>query len=244
MIDSIQYHGKRPENLGAAEYRLTSQIDGRGVYSFCMCPGGFVVPSATGKDQIVVNGMSAAGRNSKWSNAAIVVETRPEDIPEDFVVKAKENGCKDLAGLYWRTWLEKLTYENGNGQKAPAQRIVDFLDGTHSSYIPSTSYAPGVVSSNLDQWLPSQIKDRLAGGFRAFDQNMKGFICSEALMIASETRTSTPVRIVRDKETGECLVLKNLYPAGEGSGYSGGIVSSAMDGENICVSIAEKLLKP
>ena len=242
LIDSIQYHGSSPLNLGAAEYRLTSQVEERGVYSFCMCPGGFVVPSATGRDQIVVNGMSAAGRNSRWSNAAIVVETRPEDIPQEFTDKAKANGAIQLAGLYWRTYLEHLTYTNGQGQKAPAQRMVDFLDKKDSVTLPSSSYAPGLVSSRLDKWLPPQIALRLAQGFKLFDKSMKGFISPDAVMIASETRTSTPVRIVRSKDTGECTALANLYPAGEGAGYSGGIVSSAMDGENICTLIAERLL--
>lgn len=241
LIDEIQYHGKRPENLGAAEYRLVSQQNERGVYSFCMCPGGFVVPSATAPNQIVVNGMSSAGRNSAWSNAAIVIETRPEDIPEEFVKIANEKGIPQLAGLYYRTWLEEETYRNGDGQKAPAQRMEDFLDHKDSTELPHSSYAPGLVPSRLDKWLPTQISDRLASGFKTFNFNMKGFISKDALLIASETRTSTPVRITRNKESGECESLKNLYPAGEGSGYSGGIVSSAMDGQNLCVLIAKRL---
>lgn len=240
LIDAIQYHGK---NLGtAAEYRVTSQVDGRGVYSFCMCPGGFVVPSATEKDGIVVNGMSAAGRNSVWSNAAIVVETRPEDIPEDLRKKAKESGCEALAGLFFRRHIEQLTFKNGDGQKAPAQIMTDFIDGKDSHDFPKTSYTPGIVASRLDKWLPSQISDRLREGFKKIDSNMKGFICKDAVMIASETRTSTPVRILRDKETFECTVLKGLFPCGEGSGYSGGIVSSAMDGENAAICAANLAL--
>ena len=241
IIDAIQYHGKagtsKAGNLGAAEYRLTTQVQERGVYSFCMCPGGFVVPSQTGPDEIVVNGMSNKNRNSLWSNAAIVVETRPEDIPPVFIDRAKKEGCPALAGLYFRDHLEKLAKEQGDLQKAPAQMMKDFISKKSSDDFPKTSYTPGIVSSRLDQWIPSQIADRLRQGFLNFDKSMKGFICDKALMIAMETRTSTPVRILRDSETLECAGLKGLYPCGEGSGYSGGIVSSAMDGENICKKI-------
>lgn len=242
LIDSIQYHGN-VGNLPAAEYRLTSQQDDRGVYSFCMCPGGFVVPSATSPEQIVINGMSSASRNSKWSNSAIVVETRPEDIPVEYVEKAKEKNCTALAGLLWRTDLEHQTYLNGENQKAPAQRLVDFMANKKSETLPESSYTPGVVSSNLNEWLPKQIAYRLKPAFKEFDKNMKGFISNDALLIASETRTSTPVRILRDKDTCECTSVKNLYPAGEGSGYAGGIVSSAMDGENCAEEIISSLVK-
>jgi len=240
LIDKIQYHGKQTANLGAAEYRVTAQADGRGVYSFCMCPGGFVVPSSSGPGEIVVNGMSAAARNSKWSDAAIVVETRPEDIPEEFKKAAEEIGCADLAGLLFRTKIEQDAFKNGDGQAAPAQRIVDFIANRKSKDLPSSSYTPGLVSSNLNEWLPEHISKRLAKGFEEINKNMHGFICSDALMIAPETRTSTPVRILRDNETLECTALKNLYPAGEGSGYSGGIVSSAMDGIKCAQQLAEK----
>ena len=269
LIDKIQYHGKRAEaNLGAAEYRLTTQVEGRGVYSFCMCPGGFVVPSATGPKEIVVNGMSAAERNSAWSNAAIVVETRPEDVAQimagqkaaaDFGLendigssqKAADFGLASdsgpVLGLRFRSWLERLTYLNGgaslgqSAQAAPAQRLVDFLAGRQSSSLPRSSYTPGLVSSRLDLWLPPFVARRLAEGFKAFDKNMKGFVSPDALLIASETRTSTPVRILRDKATFECLGLSRLYPCGEGSGWSGGIVSSAMDGQNSANAILKSL---
>jgi len=276
LIDKIQYHGKRAEaNLGAAEYRLTAQVEGRGVYSFCMCPGGFVVPSASGPQEIVVNGMSAAERNSAWSNAAIVVETRPEDVAQimagqkaaaDFGLASDIGssqelaaggpvlGLECLAGLRFRSWLERLTYLNGgaslglakNGQgqsaqAAPAQRMVDFLAGKQSSSLPRSSYTPGLVASRLDLWLPPFVARRLAEGFKAFDKNMKGFISPDALLIASETRTSTPVRILRDKATYECLGLSRLYPCGEGSGWSGGIVSSAMDGQNSAAALLGQL---
>lgn len=240
LIDSIQYHGKT-EGMGAAEYRLVTQVEDRGVYSFCMCPGGFVVPSATGPDEIVVNGMSAAGRNSKWSNAAIVVETRPEDIPEEFVQQAKGAGCKALAGLYFRKYIEEETKKQGKGQAAPAQRMTDFLANRETKDFPPSSYTPGIVSSRIDIWMPEQIAGRLAQGFLDFGKNMKGFVNKDAVLIASETRTSTPVRILRDKESCESVAIKNMYPAGEGAGYAGGIVSSAMDGEKVCQAISEKI---
>lgn len=240
LIDSIQYHGKT-EGMGAAEYRLVTQVEDRGVYSFCMCPGGFVVPSATGPDEIVVNGMSAAGRNSKWSNAAIVVETRPEDIPEEFVQRAKGAGCKALAGLYFRKYIEEETKKQGKGQAAPAQRMTDFLANRETKDLPPSSYTPGIVSSRIDIWMPEQIAGRLAQGFLDFGKNMKGFVNKDAVLIASETRTSTPVRILRDKESCESVAIKNMYPAGEGAGYAGGIVSSAMDGEKVCQAISEKI---
>ena len=240
LIDSIQYHGKT-EGMGAAEYRLVTQVENRGVYSFCMCPGGFVVPSATGPDEIVVNGMSAAGRNSKWSNAAIVVETRPEDIPEEFVQRAKGAGCKALAGLYFRKYIEEETKKQGKGQAAPAQRMTDFLANRETKDFPPSSYTPGIVSSRIDIWMPEQIAGRLAQGFLDFGKNMKGFVNKDAVLIASETRTSTPVRILRDKESCESVAIKNMYPAGEGAGYAGGIVSSAMDGEKVCQAISEKI---
>ena len=289
LIDKIQYHGKRAEaNLGAAEYRLTTQVEGRGVYSFCMCPGGFVVPSASGPQEIVVNGMSAAERNSAWSNAAIVVETRPEDVAQIMAGQKAAAGSLGLAsdigssqelaagtfglasdsasgqelaaggpvlGLRFRSWLERLTWQNGgaslglakddrgqSAQAAPAQRLVDFLAGRQSSSLPRSSYTPGLVASRLDLWLPPFVARRLAEGFKAFDKNMKGFVSPDALLIASETRTSTPVRILRDKATFECMGLARLYPCGEGSGWSGGIVSSAMDGQNAATAILDKIL--
>lgn len=244
LIDRIQYHGDAAaaQKLGAAEYRLTSQVDGRGVYSFCMCPGGFVVPSASSPGQIVINGMSAAGRNSAWSNAAIVVETRPEDIPDRFRQEAEALGCSALAGLLARTRLEEETCRRGDGrQQAPAQRLTDYLARRESGSLPRTSYAPGGVPSRLDEWLPPHLNGRLGEAFRIFDGKMKGYISDEALIIASETRTSTPVRILRDKASGESPVLHGLYPAGEGSGYSGGIASSAMDGIAQCERIMEAL---
>ena len=242
LIDSIQYGEDSVEkNLGSAEYRLSTQIAGRGVYSFCMCPGGYVVPSASSPDHIVVNGMSASGRDSFWSNSAFVVETRPEDIPSEF-------GSDVLAGLKFRANIEEEAFRqiqatnSKNPQSAPAQRLIDFLEGRLSEDLPKTSFLPGLISSRLDLWIPDHISLRLKDAFREFDTKMKGFICKEAILIAPETRTSTPIRILRDTTTCESPVLKGLFPTGEGSGYSGGIVSSAMDGENVANAIIENIL--
>lgn len=233
VIDRIQYHGReRGSELPAATYRLSAQVDGRGVYSFCMCPGGLIVPSATADDEIVVNGMSPSSRNARWSNAAIVVETRPEDIPARFVSEAERDGCPALAGLRFQRWLEREAKRNGRGQAAPAQRVADFIAGRDSKTLPDCSYSPGIVPSRLDLWMPPQLAERLRKAFVEFNLSMKGFVCEEAVLVATETRTSSPVRILRDPDTLECPALPGLYPAGEGSGFAGGIVSSAMDGEN------------
>jgi len=259
LIDDIQYHGlERDKIFPAAEYHLSTQIDNRGVYSFCMCPGGLVVPSATAPNQIVVNGMSPSGRNAIWSNSAIVVEIKPEDIPSEY-------GMDALAGLRFRTWLEEesarqsiaaqnaqITAQNTvpgvvtqrkveTTQRAPAQRLTDYLAGKPSHSLPDTSYTPGLVLTRIDEWFPPLLNYRLKKAFHIFDKSMHGFVCDKALLIASETRTSTPVRIQRDKNTYESLAIAGLYPAGEGSGYSGGIVSSAMDGENVAKLIIEKI---
>ena len=254
IIDNIQFHGaQKKSQLGAAEYRLVTQVQERGVYSFCMCPGGLVVPSASCQEGLVVNGMSPSSRGGKWSNAAIVVEIRPQDfelviaqLEEKFseyniTVDAKLASSKNAnPGLYLRTLLEILTKTQGRGQQAPAQLLVDFLAENPSQELPRSSYSPGLVTSRLDSWLPDFIKERLQQAFRDFNRKMAGFVCKEALLIAAETRTSTPIRILRNPETLECVAAANLYPAGEGSGYSGGIVSSAMDGEAVAAAIIKK----
>ena len=181
LIDSIQFHRKSMPQ--AAEYRLITQVEERGVYSFCMCPGGYIVPCATAENQIVINGMSASGRNSEWSNSAIVVETRPEDIPDEFKKKAESDGCPALAGLYWRTNLEEETFRHGNGQFAPAQKLMDFLSHKSSTLLPETSYKPGIISSRLDEWLPKTVSKRLQKAFRDFDKNMHGFICEARKLV-------------------------------------------------------------
>ena len=243
LIDQIQYHGKqRDTTLPSATYRLTTQQRNRGVYSFCMCPGGFIVPAASSNDEIVVNGMSASGRNSQWSNAAIVVEIRPEDIPINAdAVNTIAASEKILAGLRFRKILERETKRYGDGQRAPAQRLIDFIAQKDSPFLPTCSYTPGIISSRLDLWLPKQITERLRDGFLDFDTRMKGFISSDAIIVGTETRTSSPVRIVRNPKSMESSGLPGLYPAGEGSGYAGGIVSSAMDGEKAASAIIQAL---
>lgn len=259
VIDGIQYHGaEKKSRLPAAEYRLTTQVEGRGVYSFCMCPGGLVVPSSSGEEGLVVNGMSPSSRGGNWSNAAIVTEILPEDFesiisdlekkiqaweesPVDFEkIKLRNSGVAGSRGLYLRTLLEVLAKLNGDGQRAPAQRVVDFLAGRKSETLPKTTYAPGLISSRLDLWLPQHITVRLKQALVDFEKKMKGFIMPEAVLIAPETRTSTPLRICRDKESFQCIYAENLYPVGEGAGYAGGIVSSAMDGEAAAEAIIKK----
>ena len=235
LIDKIQYHSSagRGKYLPAAEYSFVTQVDGRGVYSFCMCPGGFVIPAATGPEQIVVNGMSPSDRNGQWSNSGMVVEVRPEDIGE---------GQDALSMMRYQEELERMCWQQGNmKQTAPAQRMSDFVNGRLSYDLPRTSYAPGVISSPLHFWLPKPISKRLQEGFKAFGKQRHGFLTNEALMIGVETRTSAPVRITRDPETLCSIAIRGLYPAGEGAGYAGGIVSAAIDGERAAQMVKEFL---
>ena len=235
MIDKIQYHSSagRGKYLPAAEYSFVTQVDGRGVYSFCMCPGGFVIPAATDKEQIVVNGMSPSDRNGQWSNSGMVVEVRPEDVSEE----------KDaLCMMKFQEELERMCWQQGNmKQTAPAQRMSDFVNGSLSYDLPRTSYAPGVISSPLHFWLPKSISHRLQEGFKTFGKQRHGFLTNEALMIGVETRTSAPVRITRDQTTMQSIAVMGLFPAGEGAGYAGGIVSAAIDGERAAEMVKELL---
>jgi uncharacterized FAD-dependent dehydrogenase len=233
MIDRIQYHGKsRGQYLPAASYNIVKQVDDRGVYSFCMCPGGFIVPSATSTEEVVVNGMSPSGRNSPYANSGIVVEIRPADL-------IKYSGSGELAGIGFQKELEYLAWLNGGKtQKAPAQRLLDFVEGKISGSLPKVSYFPGVTSSPLHSWLPDMIGKRLQTGFRLFGQSMKGYLTNEAVILGVESRTSSPVRIPRHPEEMHHIRIKGLYPCGEGSGYSGGIVSSAVDGMRAAEAIA------
>lgn len=235
LIDSIQYHSRtRNAYLPAASYSLVHQADGRGVYSFCMCPGGYIVPSATSHNQIVVNGMSASRRNSPFANSGIVVELHPDDLPE-------YEQHNELRGLMFQEYLECMAFNNNGGglQTAPAQRLNDFVRGKLSYDLPQCSYLPGVISSPLHFWLPKCINDRLQEGFKAFDKKMHGFITREAIIVGVESRSSSPVRIPRDPDTLQHVTVNGLYPSGEGSGYAGGITSSAMDGENCANKIAQ-----
>lgn len=239
LIDRIQYHNSegRGKYLPAAEYNFVTQIEGRGVYSFCMCPGGFIVPAASGPNQLVVNGMSPSNRGSRWANSGMVVEIRPEDIPGYEVHDV-------LAGIKFQEEIEYQCFINGNcRQTAPAQRMTDFINGKISPDLPITSYTPGVISSPLHFWMPTLITERLRQGFRHFGKISHGFLTREALMIGVETRTSSPVRIPRDSEQLHHIRFDGLYPCGEGAGYAGGIVSAAIDGERCAEALAYKYLK-
>lgn len=236
LIDRMQYHGKtRGEYLPAAAYNIVKQVDGRGVYSFCMCPGGFIVPSATMQEEVVVNGMSPSGRNSPYANSGIVVEIRTSDLGI-----YEKHGL--MEGIEFQKELEHNAWiQGGRTQAAPAQRLVDFVDGRMSGSLPKVSYFPGVTSSPLHEWLPDQIGNRLREGFRQFGQTMKGFLTNEAAILGVESRTSSPVRIPRDEESMQHVSINGLYPVGEGSGYSGGIVSSAVDGIRAAEAIARQI---
>jgi uncharacterized FAD-dependent dehydrogenase len=237
LIDSIQYKSKeRGPYLPAASYNLVEQVDGRGVYSFCMCPGGIIVPASTNENEIVVNGMSNSKRQSAFANSGIVVEIRPEDIPE-----FHQHGV--LAGLKFQEYVENLAFVNGaGGQKAPAQRLADFTQGRLVPGLPDCSYLPGTIASPIHFWLPEFISKRLQQGFKLFDKKMKGFLTNEALVVGVESRSSSPIRIPRHKETFEHIQITGLYPCGEGAGYAGGITSSAIDGER-CAEMAINKLK-
>jgi uncharacterized protein len=237
LIDRIQYHGgRRGDYLPAAAYSLVKQVEGRGVYSFCMCPGGFIVPSATSQEEVVVNGMSPSDRNSPYANSGIVVEVRPEDL-------AKYSSSGEMAGIEFQKELEREAWKNGgHTQRAPAQRLDDFVAGQTSGTLPKVSYFPGVTSSPLHNWLPRSIGKRLRDGFRMFGQVMNGYLTNEAVVLGVETRTSSPVRIPRDPENLHHIRISGLYPSGEGSGYAGGIVSSAVDGMNVADAIARKII--
>ena len=234
LIDQIQYHRKegRGDYLPAAEYSFVSQVNGRGVYSFCMCPGGFVVPAASGEKQVVVNGMSPSSRGSQWANAGMVVEIHPEDFPE-------YASHKELALMKLQEQLEEHTWLNGGmKQTAPAQRMNDFVQKRNSADLPVSSYTPGLLASPLHFWMPEFVTSRLREGFRQFGKVSNGFLTNEAVMIGVETRTSSPVRILRDRETYQHITLEGLFPCGEGAGYSGGIVSAAIDGERCAEAVS------
>lgn len=262
LIDQIQYHNKngRGKYLPAAEYSFVTQVDGRGVYSFCMCPGGFVIPAATGPQQLVVNGMSPSNRGTAWSNSGMVVETHPEDVAS-FVQEhqailqsdaslsssAEEEVLSPdspLTMMHFQQIVEKQCWQQGNmKQTAPAQRMADFVNNRLSYDLPKSSYAPGLISSPLHFWMPYFVSKRLQEGFKTFGKNAHGFLTNEATLIAMETRTSSPVRILRDRDTLQHVRLQGLFPCGEGAGYAGGIVSAGVDGERCAEMCAEYLKK-
>lgn len=267
LIDQIQYHSKtgRGKYLPAAEYSFVTQVEGRGVYSFCMCPGGFIVPAASGPEQVVVNGMSPSNRGSRWSNSGMVVEIQPEDIlgMQQSIAdetKAKQNeqllqlnpslctaklttiNQELLSVLHFQEELERQCWlQGGRQQIAPAQRMLDFTRKKLSYDLPESSYAPGLISSPLHFWMPDFISRRLSLGFQQFGKSSRGFLTNEAVMIGVETRTSSPVRIVRDKETLQHITVRGLFPCGEGAGYAGGIVSAGVDGERCAEAVAHYL---
>ena len=251
LIDQIQYHNRNGKGkyLPTAEYSMVTQVDGRGVYSFCMCPGGFVIPAATGPEQIVTNGMSPANRGTKWSNSGMVVEIRPEDVSGEGECKVDgvsdatataETANSDLAVMRFQEALERMTWMQGNRrQTAPAQRMTDFVNNRLSYDLPKSSYAPGLISSPLHFWMPQFISKRLQEAFKVFAKHHHGFLTNEAVLIASETRTSSPVRVLRNSDNLMHVRVRGLFPCGEGAGYAGGIVSAGIDGERCAEMCAE-----
>lgn len=230
LINKLMYHSTNVEYVGNASYSLVTQVDGRGVYSFCMCPGGHIVPAGSEAGSCVVNGMSASHRNSPYANSGMVVQINPEDI----------EGDDPLRGLAFQEQLERMAFEHGGPQaQAPAQRLKDFVEGKASKDLPACSYLPGIVSSRLDEWLPAHIGKRLQQGFRDFDKKYPGFLTNDAVIVGVESRSSSAVRIPRDPETLQSVSTPLLYPCGEGAGYAGGITSSALDGINAALKIAE-----
>lgn len=246
LIDRIQYHNKygKGKYLPTAEYSFVTQVEGRGVYSFCMCPGGIVVPAASGPEQIVVNGMSPSQRNSPWSNSGMVVELHAEDLADPTLMeKGTIQDLKSpLAMMEFQEYLERIAWIQGNRrQTAPAQRMSDFVNRRLSYDLPNTSYAAGLISTPIHFWMPQFITSRLKQGFLNFGKSSHGFLTNEATMIGVETRTSSPVRILRDRETLQHIRLQGLFPCGEGAGYAGGIVSAGIDGERCAEMLAQYL---
>lgn len=268
LIDQLQYNNKngRGKYLPAAEYSFVTQVEGRGVYSFCMCPGGFIVPAASGPEQVVVNGMSPSNRGSRWSNSGMVVEIQPEDLEnEGLKMEHEESSAKQnelllalnpslkssqlsqinsqlLSVLHFQEELERQCWlQGGRRQTAPAQCMLDFTRKKLSYDLPESSYSPGLISSPLHFWMPDFISKRLSLGFQQFGRSSHGFLTNEAVMIGVETRTSSPVRIVRDRETLQHITVRGLFPCGEGAGYAGGIVSAGVDGERCAEAVANLL---
>jgi len=235
LIDRIQYHGVPDPRLPAASYRLAATVDKRGVFSFCMCPGGFIVPAATQQDEIVVNGMSLSRRDSPFANSGIVVSVETADL-------AGYQGAGALAGMHYQQALEAAAaVASGGRQRAPAQRLTDFLAGHESGSLPATSYHPGIIAAPLHTLLPPAIAQRLREGFKRFGSSMRGYITEEAVLVGVETRTSSPIRIPRDANSMQHPQMADLYPCGEGAGYAGGIVSAALDGQRVAEACAARV---
>lgn len=239
LIDSIQYHNAagRGAYLPPAEYSMLTRVDGRAVYSFCMCPGGVIVPAASAPGQLVVNGMSPSNRGTRWANSGMVVEVLPEDLPD-----YDQYGAMKM--MRYQEDIEQTFYHAaGDSQRTAAQRMTDFVAGRESRTLPRTSYAPGNTSGRVDQLLPKAIAYRLQQGFKDFGRKARGFLSNEAVVMGPETRTSAPVRVPREPESRMHTALAGLYPVGEGAGYAGGIVSAAIDGINSARALAATLLK-
>lgn len=239
LIDRLRYHSPegRGKYLPAAEYTMLTRVDGRGVYSFCMCPGGFIIPAASGPEQLVVNGMSPSRRNTRWANSGMVVEILPEDVPD-----ADTPAETQLKMMRFQERIEKAFWmEAGQTQNAPAQRMTDFVASRPSDSLPESSYPPGIHSARIDRLLPRGIARRLQEGFKDFDRKNRGFLSPEAVLIGAETRTSSPVRVPRNPETLSHISVPGLYPSGEGAGYAGGIVSAAIDGDRAASALATAL---
>ena len=236
LIDSIQYHcPSRGDYLPPASYSLVQQVNGKGVFSFCMCPGGIIAPAATNENEIVVNGWSPSKRNNPYANSGIVVS-----IEEKNIQPYQKHG--PLAAMYFQQWVEQNAFKEGGGKLvAPAQRMVDFSENRISSSMPDCSYLPGIQSSDLRQVLPAFVQQSLQIAFKEFGKKMKGYFTNDAVVVATESRTSSPVRIPRNNDL-QHPQIKNLYPCGEGAGYAGGIVSAAMDGEKVAAQIAKTIL--
>lgn len=237
LIDTIRYHNPagRGKYLPPAEYTMLTRVDGRAVYSFCMCPGGFIIPAASEPNQLVVNGMSPSNRGTKWANSGMVVEILPEDIEDT-------PGEPSLKVMRFQEQIEKAFFEEGDGsQNAPAQRMTDFVEAKPSKSLPQTSYAPGIHPARVDKLLPSGVSSRLRKGFEEFGRKNRGFLTADATVIGCETRTSAPVKVLREEESLQSLSHPGLYPCGEGAGYAGGIVSAAVDGMRCAEALANNL---
>lgn len=247
LVNRLMYHNPSPEIIqlvGNASYSLVTQVQRRGVYSFCMCPGGHIVPAGSSAESCVVNGMSASHRNSPYANSGIVVEIRPEDIINAQCTMRNAQwtvGNTPLPTLEFQEWLEHEAFLHGAPESvAPAQRLRDFVEGRESRDLPACSYLPGVRSSRLDAWLPPMIGARLQQGFRDFDRKYRGSLTNDAVILGVESRSSSAVRIPRDPDTLQSVSTPNLYPCGEGAGYAGGITSSALDGINAALAIVQQ----
>jgi len=241
IIDSVQYHCSiRNENLPPASYSLVEQVNGRGVFSFCMCPGGIIAPAATDPGELVVNGWSPSKRNNPFANSGMVVQVTEADALNYFKKQGKKVEPNALLLMHFQQSIEQIAFTSGGGKfKAPAQRMVDFCSNKVSANLPNCSYLPGINSVPLNEVLPSFIYSSLQGGFNIFGKKMKGYYTNDAIIVATESRTSSPVRIPRDADSLNHPQLKNLYPCGEGAGYAGGIVSAAMDGQKVAKQISK-----